>query len=365
MYTGNPDVPDDVFADVLEAGHRLRPHPGGPSRAGDHGHRRDPGRPASAGRRDGAVRLRDPRGVGRPGSRPGAGRRDRHGPGVHVAVLPLHVRHQQRHRRPGARRVRHATSRSPGGCRGSPRGTWSPRSRSPSPVPGRTPPACRTTATADGDDWVIDGSKLFITNATEAGLFVVFARIAPHRSPGTASRSSSSRPTAPGIEVGVKDAKMGQEGSRTADVTFSRVRVGPEALVSGDAGGRLQGGDDLPRTRTHPHGRARRRLRPARAGRVGEPRRVGDPGRPADRRLPARAGDDRRPADRGARRPGAGSGGGPAVRQRRGPADRPVGRQALLHRDGRARSPTSPCRSTAAPATCARCPSSGSTATCG
>ena len=39
---------------------------------------------------------------------------------------------------------------------------------------------------------------------------------------------------AAGVEVGAKDAKMGQEGSRTAEVTFHGVRVGPEALVGGD-----------------------------------------------------------------------------------------------------------------------------------
>ena len=37
-----------------------------------------------------------------------------------------------------------------------------------------------------------------------------------------------------GLEIGVKDAKMGQEGSRTAEVAFAGVRVGPEALVGGD-----------------------------------------------------------------------------------------------------------------------------------
>ena len=38
----------------------------------------------------------------------------------------------------------------------------------------------------------------------------------------------------PGLEVGVKDSKMGQEGSRTAEVGFHGVRVGPDALVGGD-----------------------------------------------------------------------------------------------------------------------------------
>ena len=76
---------------------------------------------------------------------------------------------------------------------------------------------------ADGDGWVIDGSKQFITNATEAGLFVVFARTGHRRRRAApASRCSWSPPMRPGIEVGPKDAKMGQEGSRTADVTFER-----------------------------------------------------------------------------------------------------------------------------------------------
>ena len=44
---------------------------------------------------------------------------------------------------------------------------------------GSNPAGLRTSATPDGDGWVIDGSKQFITNATTAGLFVVFARTAP------------------------------------------------------------------------------------------------------------------------------------------------------------------------------------------
>ena len=47
------------------------------------------------------------------------------------------------------------------------------------PGAGSNPAGLRTTATPDGDGWVIDGSKQFITNATTAGLFVVFARTGP------------------------------------------------------------------------------------------------------------------------------------------------------------------------------------------
>lgn len=97
------------------------------------------------------------------------------------------------------------------------------------PGAGSNPAGLRTSAKPDGDGWVIDGGKQFITNATEAGLFVVFARM------GTEIAVFLVPADAPGITVGPKDAKMGQEGSRTADVTFSQVRVGPEALVGGDA----------------------------------------------------------------------------------------------------------------------------------
>ncbi|MEU0468854.1 acyl-CoA dehydrogenase family protein [Amycolatopsis thermoflava] len=99
---------------------------------------------------------------------------------------------------------------------------------------GSNPAGLRTTAKADGDGWVIDGGKRFITNATEAGLFVVFARLSPAPASGPGIAVFLVPSVTPGVEVGVKDVKMGQEGSRTADVTFNGVRVGPEALVGGD-----------------------------------------------------------------------------------------------------------------------------------
>ncbi|MED7924472.1 acyl-CoA dehydrogenase family protein [Nonomuraea sp. LP-02] len=102
------------------------------------------------------------------------------------------------------------------------------------PGAGSNPAGLRTTATPDGHGWVIDGGKRFITNATEAGLFVVFARTRPASASGTGIAVFLVPADTPGIQIGVHDAKMGQEGSRTADVTFTQVRVGPEALVGGD-----------------------------------------------------------------------------------------------------------------------------------
>jgi acyl-CoA dehydrogenase len=102
------------------------------------------------------------------------------------------------------------------------------------PGAGSNPAGLRTTATRDGDGWVIEGNKQFITNATEAGLFVVFAGTHPATDDSTGISVFLVPGDVLGVEVGVKDAKMGQEGSRTADVSFSKVRVGPEALVGGD-----------------------------------------------------------------------------------------------------------------------------------
>jgi acyl-CoA dehydrogenase len=102
------------------------------------------------------------------------------------------------------------------------------------PGAGSNPAGLKTTAKPSGGGWIIDGRKQFITNATEAGLFVVFARTAPASAENTGIAVFLVPDDAPGIEVGPKDAKMGQEGSRTADVTFSEVKVGAEALVGGD-----------------------------------------------------------------------------------------------------------------------------------
>lgn len=80
---------------------------------------------------------------------------------------------------------------------------------------------------------MISGQKRFITNAPVADLFVVFARtrLADDDGPGIAVFLVPADTA--GVEVGVKDAKMGQEGAWTADVSFTDVRVGSDALVGG------------------------------------------------------------------------------------------------------------------------------------
>ncbi|MEW2483486.1 acyl-CoA dehydrogenase family protein [Mycobacterium sp. NPDC049093] len=101
------------------------------------------------------------------------------------------------------------------------------------PGAGSNPAGLRTKAVRDGDDWVIDGQKRFITNAPTANLFVVFARTRPADENGAGIAVFLVPADAAGVEVGAKDAKMGQEGAWTADVNFTGVRVPNSALVGG------------------------------------------------------------------------------------------------------------------------------------
>ena len=105
------------------------------------------------------------------------------------------------------------------------------------PGAGSNPSGLRTRAVRDGSGdegaWVISGQKRWITNAPVADLFVVFARTRPADDAGAGIAVFLVPADCPGVEVGVKDAKMGQEGAWTSDVYFTDVRVGPEALIGG------------------------------------------------------------------------------------------------------------------------------------
>ena len=104
------------------------------------------------------------------------------------------------------------------------------------PGAGSDPTGLRTKAIREGTNWVISGQKRWITNAPVADLFVVFARTRPADADGSGIAVFLVPADSPGVEVGVKDAKMGQEGAWTSDVYFTDVRVGSEALIGGNEG---------------------------------------------------------------------------------------------------------------------------------
>jgi acyl-CoA dehydrogenase len=101
------------------------------------------------------------------------------------------------------------------------------------PGAGSNPAGLRTKAVRDGDSWVITGRKQYITNAPTANLFITFARTRPADSDGPGIAVFLVPAETAGVEVGAKDAKMGQEGAWTADVNFDEVRVGHDTLIGG------------------------------------------------------------------------------------------------------------------------------------
>ncbi len=103
------------------------------------------------------------------------------------------------------------------------------------PDAGSDAGSVRTRAVRDGDDFVLDGSKRYITNAPHAQLFTVFARTDPD-APGARGVSAFLVPAdAAGISLGKPDRKMGQQGAHVCDVVFENVRVPAEALLGGEA----------------------------------------------------------------------------------------------------------------------------------
>ncbi|NUA26677.1 acyl-CoA dehydrogenase family protein [Cupriavidus basilensis] len=108
------------------------------------------------------------------------------------------------------------------------------------PEAGSDAASLRTTASAHGDDYVINGTKRYITNAPYAGIFTVMART-DAAIPGAAGITAFIVDAGtPGISFGKRDSKMGQRGSHTCDVIFDNVRV-PASRVIGGAGNTGQG----------------------------------------------------------------------------------------------------------------------------
>ncbi|WP_449350647.1 acyl-CoA dehydrogenase family protein [Streptomyces shaanxiensis] len=104
------------------------------------------------------------------------------------------------------------------------------------PDAGSDPSTLTTKAYLDGDEWVLNGAKRYITNAPLADVFMVFARTDPD-APRTRGISTFLVPAgAPGLTVAPRDHKMGQLGAWTADVYFDDVRVPASAVVGGADG---------------------------------------------------------------------------------------------------------------------------------
>ncbi|RUR30339.1 acyl-CoA dehydrogenase [Vreelandella andesensis] len=104
------------------------------------------------------------------------------------------------------------------------------------PDSGSDAASLRTTAVKDGDDYLINGTKRYITNAPHAGIFTVMARTNTEIKGAKSISAFIVEANTPGITIGKRDKKMGQKGAHTADVIFDNVRVPVSALIGEQEG---------------------------------------------------------------------------------------------------------------------------------
>ncbi len=93
-----------------------------------------------------------------------------------------------------------------------------------------------TTAVEDGDHYVLNGTKRYITNAPLADLFTVLARSDPANKGGSGTTSFLVERATPGLSTGPEHKKMGQEGSPVSEVYFKDCRVPKSAVLGGVPG---------------------------------------------------------------------------------------------------------------------------------
>ena len=104
------------------------------------------------------------------------------------------------------------------------------------PGSGSDAASLRTSAQRTGNDYVLNGTKRFITNAPQAGLFTVFART-DEKKPGADGISAFLvEAGTPGLSLGRPDRKMGQQGAHTSDVIFDGCKVSGDALLGAREG---------------------------------------------------------------------------------------------------------------------------------
>ncbi|WP_336931649.1 acyl-CoA dehydrogenase family protein [Acinetobacter bereziniae] len=104
------------------------------------------------------------------------------------------------------------------------------------PDAGSDAASLKTTAVKDGDFYILNGTKRFITNAPHAGVFTVMARTNPEIKGSSGISAFIVDSTTAGISLGKQDQKMGQKGAHTCDVIFENCRIPASALIGGVEG---------------------------------------------------------------------------------------------------------------------------------
>ncbi|KWU63320.1 acyl-CoA dehydrogenase [Priestia sp. YIM B13446] len=102
------------------------------------------------------------------------------------------------------------------------------------PSAGSDAGGMRTLAVKDGENYILNGSKIFITNGGEADIYVVFARIDPNEKRTSAFIIEKDMP---GFSVGKKEKKLGIRSSPTTEIIFEDCRVPKENLLGNEGEG--------------------------------------------------------------------------------------------------------------------------------
>ena len=109
----------------------------------------------------------------------------------------------------------------------------------------------QTRAAKDGDHYVLNGAKRFITNANKAHLFTVMARTDPSKPGGGGVSAFLVERDLPGLSVGKPEKKMGQQGAHICDVIFDNVRIPAENRLGREGEGFKVAMQVLDRGRLH------------------------------------------------------------------------------------------------------------------
>jgi acyl-CoA dehydrogenase len=125
-------------------------------------------------------------------------------------------------------------------------GEWSPAFALSEPEAGSDPASMRTTAVRDGDEWVVNGTKNWITNAGVADFYVVFAKTDPASKRISAFVVEADRE---GVDPGKLEHKLGIKGSPTGQPSFTDVRIPAENLIGVEGKGLSVALGTLERTR--------------------------------------------------------------------------------------------------------------------
>ncbi|MBM7334784.1 MAG: acyl-CoA dehydrogenase family protein [Alcanivorax sp.] len=104
------------------------------------------------------------------------------------------------------------------------------------PDVGSDAASLKTRADKDGDHYVLNGTKRYITNGPEAGLYTVMARTDPDNKGAGGITAFIVEGDTPGLIRGKPDVKMGQKGAHVCDITFDNCRVPAENIIGGKEG---------------------------------------------------------------------------------------------------------------------------------